>query len=100
MPHINPEVIIPVRFEIRGKINGTSSTAFHVIGDFFNFNPTPPFDPQKLQVSGSFLSYTLLHYCLHYETVMIIQIRMESFFTRRRIINSSVTNCYSIFAIY
>ena len=51
MPNINPEVIIPVRFEIRGKINGTSSTAFHVIGDFFNFNPTPEFDPQKLQVS-------------------------------------------------
>ena len=64
MPNINPEIIIPVRFEIRGKINGTSSSAFHVIGDFFNFNPTPAFDPQKLQVSLFCFKFYILHYCL------------------------------------
>ncbi|CAC5395092.1 unnamed protein product [Mytilus coruscus] len=49
LPQVDPNVMIPVRIELRGKINGTDSNAFHVIGDLYNFNASPPADPLNLQ---------------------------------------------------
>ena len=50
-----PNQIVPVRFEMKGSYNymkgsGTPATYFHVIGDFVDFNPTPPSNLETLQV--------------------------------------------------
>lgn len=50
LPQNDPNVFIPVRVEVRGRINGTDSNAFHVVGDLYNFNASPPADPLNLQV--------------------------------------------------
>ncbi|VDI42527.1 Hypothetical predicted protein [Mytilus galloprovincialis] len=49
LPQNDPNVFIPVRIEVRGRINGTDSNAFHVVGDLYNFNASPPADPLNLQ---------------------------------------------------
>ncbi|KAK3104170.1 hypothetical protein FSP39_025012 [Pinctada imbricata] len=46
MPNAPPDARVPIRLELRGNQNGT---LFHIVGDYFNFVPSPQQDVSVLQ---------------------------------------------------